>query len=160
MEQPKQIYNDCEVELQLFKNLPGMNKLAQEVKDTTMPMVENMLTDLELDRYIKLIPGPSHSTRKRMIIKWLTENPSMMTIDPDLLYQRFFFYKRNFGTMAKIHRPVETAPIRNIFKRCEYQANYDKKVRHQIKREFRKKKAAEQKETQPKVENKPNEDNL
>ena len=133
MEQPKQIHNDCEVELQLYKNLTGMNKLVKEAKDTTMPMVENMLTDKELDKYIKLIPGPDHSTRKRMIIKWLKENPAMTTIDPNLLYQRFFFYKRNFGTMARIHSPVMAAPIRNIFKRCEEQVNFNKETSDRIK---------------------------
>ena len=103
--------NDTEAELALFRDTETMNMIANQIRDFSFDQLEDKLTEQELKRCVQLIPGTDNSTRKRMIISWLRENPAMMTVDPLLLYQRFFLYKRHMGAASKTMDPPQPKPL-------------------------------------------------
>ena len=127
--------NDCEGELSLFRNLDVMNKMAEDIKRFSFQEIEDKLTDRELERYIKLIPGPNHSTRKRMIIQWLRENPAMVTLDPNVLYQRFFLYKRQVGSLSRIMNPIQTNPIHETCQRFKTLCHFNNRMVEFLRKE-------------------------
>ena len=130
-----QFLNDCEGELSLFRNLEVMNKIANDIRNFDFQSIEQKLTDLELEKYTKLLPGSNYSTRRRMIIDWLRENPAMMTVDPNLLYQRFFLFKRQIGTISKLQNPVQEKPIQDARVRFNAMGQFSKQMFNQAKKD-------------------------
>lgn len=140
----EQFLNDCEGELSLFRNLEVMNKIAEDIRNFDFKTIEDKLTDQELEKYIKLIPGGNHSTRRRLIINWLKENPAMMTVDPKLLYQRFFLYKRQIGVISRLQNPAQKKPIQQARVKFNAIGRFVKHMYNQEKRNQELLKQAEQ----------------
>lgn len=137
MAQQYMFKNDCEAEECLFRDTMNMNRIAQDIQNFTFTECEKILTDRELEKYIKLIPGPDYSTRKHMIIKWLRENPCMRTLDPQVLYQRFFLYKKAYGAFSLNERPIHERPLHNTSVRLKRSHNLTKEVINQAKADER-----------------------
>ena len=108
------LINDCEAEMMLYRDIDSMNRFIEETRQFTEEKVAELLTDDELKRYIKSLPGRPNSCRRAMIIKWLKENPAMCTLNPDLLWQRFTMYKNHFGEVAKLQQPLQTQPMKKV----------------------------------------------
>ena len=104
--------NDCEAEEVLFRNPEGAEKNAREVLKSTMKKIEQKLPQdpFCINRIKELYQATHHEP--------LPDDVSVTRQDViDLLLQRFFLHKDNFGELSKeIKKPFKTPPIQTVFK--------------------------------------------
>ena len=78
----------------LLKEPDLFNQYATEIKDSNLRKLRDTLfTDRKyLHRFLKVWPKTTHKQRRHRCMKFLEQNPGMRTMNPEVLWQRIFYY--------------------------------------------------------------------
>ena len=110
-----EIVKDDAVEDVLLRNTQLMDEFFINAKAFNFKKFEReTLTDDYLKRFDDYLPNLKHSSRKRMIRKLLKEHPSLRTVDPELLYQRFGLFYKAYGKKAEKVDPRPENPLTTV----------------------------------------------
>ena len=106
------LFEDTEIEDTLLRNVIECNEKFLDARSWSEPKCKALLTDEELKRYEKILPGTDLSTRRRKIIKLLRENPSLRSTNPDVLFQRASFFIWKYGEKSQQVRRRKKCPLK------------------------------------------------
>ena len=109
-----------------------MAEWAQKVSSITVAKIaKEVLTDDELDRYIKLIPGPDHSSRRMMLIKWLKQYPQFKSRNPNEIYEHYQLWLKEYGKIYRKVHPPKARPMRETIKRYNRMISHERRQMEQ-----------------------------
>ena len=109
------IVKDDPLEDLLLKEPELFNEYIKDSKSVNMTALTSkaVLTDNYLDRFLAVWPKTTHKQRRARCIKFLKQNPGMRTMDPEVLWQRIFYYHVDYGEKSRRHIPRNFKPIEN-----------------------------------------------
>ena len=94
-----------------------MAALIKKVNSISLTKIaEEVLTDDELDRYIPLIPGPDHSSRRMMLIQWLKQYLQFKSRNPNEIYEHYQLWLKEYGKISRTVHPPKARPMRETIK--------------------------------------------
>ena len=106
------IIKDDPLEDLLLKEPELFNQYVEDVKLVNMKeLSKKVLTDNYLERFEAVWPKFSNKQRKLRCKKFLEQNPGMRTMNPEVLWQRIFYYHVDYGKKARRVFPPTIQPI-------------------------------------------------
>ena len=109
-----------------------MAALIKKVNSISLTKIaEEVLTDDELDRYIQHIPGPDHSSRRRMLIKWLKQCPQFKSRNPNEIYEHYQLWLKEYGKISRTVHPPKFKPMRETIKRYNRMISHERRQMEQ-----------------------------
>ena len=106
------IVKDDPLEDLLLKDSELFNDYAKDLAAVNMKKIRrDILTDDYLSRFEAVWPKFSNKQRKARCIKFLEQNPGMRTMDPQVLWQRIFYYHVDYPNRARRLFPARSKPI-------------------------------------------------
>ena len=118
MEQPEieeqfPIIKDDPLEDLLLKEPELFNQYVEDTKSTSMKRIRKEILgeDNYIERFKAVWPKFSNRARRARCIKFLEQNPGMRTMNPEVLWQRIFYYHVDYGKKARRVFPPTIQPI-------------------------------------------------
>ena len=107
------IIKDNPLEDLLLKEPELFNEYAEDLKGVNLRKIrtEILNNDDYLSRFKAVWPKTTNNARRSRCIKFLEQNPGMRTMDPEVLWQRIFYYHVDYGPKAKRRFPSNPNPI-------------------------------------------------
>ena len=129
-----------------------MSALIKKVNSISLTKIaEEVLTDDELDRYIQLIPGPDHTSRRMMLIKWLRQYPQFKSRNPNEIYEHYQLWLKEYGKISRTVHPPKARPMRETIKRYNRMISHNMRIIEQKVQEQSQEQPQEQPQQQPQV---------
>ena len=107
------IIKDNPLEDLLLREPELFNEYAEDLKSVNMRKIKTGIlnNDDYLSRFRAVWPKTTNNARRSRCIKFLEQNPGMRTMDPEVLWQRIFYYHVDYGPKAKRRFPSNPTPI-------------------------------------------------